>query len=328
MTRFLIICSLLMLIPACSADTDYIVNQYIPEEIVYIDLMYEEAESYHNIDICQIKATLLEHEYILDVVPIFEYLDPDSVVIYRIRYTSDAYEVVGYVIAPADFMEQEYPILIFNRSGNREAGTIRLNNIIPLAQRGYVLLASQYRGVAGGTGTDQFGGDDINDVLRLIDISESFNFAQQGGVYMVGSSRGSKMTYIASRLDDRIVAATVWAGATNAFDTFYERELAMQRVYIDLVGGTPEELPEEFERRSPVMWANEIQAPFLIVHGGEADWRTPTHHAINMAEALERYGLPHRLVIYLDIGHDFDELHFMKFLDEMDEWFRMHPVGE
>lgn len=88
---------------------------------------------------------------------------------------------------------------------------------------------------------------------------------------------------------------------------------------------TPDELPEEFERRSAVMWADEIMVPLLIGHGGDADWRVLTHHAINMAEALERYGKPHRLVLFPDADHGHWETNF---LDEMDEWFRQHPIIE
>jgi len=244
-------------------------------------------------------------------------------IIYSVRYTSDAYQVMGFVAAPGDFMYRSYPILIYNRGGNRDFGALTPDYVLWYAMRGYIVLASQYRGILGGTGQEQFGGDDINDVLRLIDISENLHFAQQGGVYMLGVSRGGKMTYIASRMDDRIRAAAVWAAISNSFESFYEREDAMQMVYVELVGGTPEELPEEFERRSAVMWADEIIVPLLIGHGGEADWRVPTHHAINMAEALENYGKQHRLIVFPDADHSHWETNF---LDEMDEWFRQFPI--
>jgi len=224
---------------------------------------------------------------------------------------------MGYVAAPTDYIEREYPILIFNRGGNRGFGMLEPETIVGLAALGYIALGSQYRGVAGGTGMEQFGGDDINDVLKLIDISESFSFARQGGVYMAGVSRGGMMTYIASRMDDRIVAAAVWAAPSSLFG------FGNPDVYLALIGGTPDELPEEYERRSAVYWADEIQAPLLIGHGGHRDIQVLTQHSINMSEALERYGRPHRLIIYPDAGHG---LLGTGFLNEMDDWFRQHPV--
>ena len=56
------------------------------------------------------------------------------------------------------------------------------------------------------------------------------------------------------------------------------------------------------------------------------DWRVRTHHAVNMAAALERYSLPHRLVIYPNADHN-GGVYFVHFLDEMDEWFQMHPIA-
>ncbi|MCL2376334.1 MAG: prolyl oligopeptidase family serine peptidase [Defluviitaleaceae bacterium] len=306
---------------------------------IVLGVCYAAFDSNNNSSACKLEETLLGHEDVLEVtsvylpMPLLEALTEfaesanskhSEFVIYRIKYSSDGYRVMGYVAAPADFMEHEYPILIINRGGNRDFGSLTYAQVISFALRGYIVLGSQYRGVAGGTGIEQFGGDDINDVLRLIDISESFAFAQQGGVYMFGASRGGMMTYIASRMDCRIRAATVWAANSNIFYSFNERGYDMRQVLVELIGGAPNELPEEFERRSAVFWADEIKVPLLIGHGGDTDWRVPTHHSINMAAALERYGKPHRLIIYPDAGHEV----VMDFLDEMDEWFRQHPISE
>ena len=316
MARILILCGILMVfLAACSSGYDS--------------------------DVCHFEAALLRHEAVLEVeaVTVSENvidtnagliammgLEPRETIIYRIRYESDGYQVMGYAIAPIDFMDYRYPILIYNRGGNRTLGMLTPEHIIGLGMSGYIVLASQYRGVAGGTGMEQFGGDDINDVLRLIDIGESFDFAQQGGVYMYGDSRGGMMTYIASRMDDRIVAAAVWADPTNLFDNFRNRESAYQAVLTQLIGGRPEQLPEEYERRSAVFWADEINVPLLIGHG-DNDQRVLYHHAVSMAEALERYGKPHRLIIYPGAGHYQNYLIETGFLLEVHEWFRQHPIG-
>ena len=355
MKRLLFIAGMLLLLVGCSASPDLTSGEEMTSSVAYEAISKTTIgatggptiEEPVNTDVAgaeaiisELAATLLRHDSVLEVAPvtiparaldpILEFAEYDGwphreFVIYRIRYESGGYEVIGYVSAPIDFLEREYPILIYNRGGNRTFGALTPDRIVMFPLRGYIVLASQYRGVAGGTGMEQFGGDDINDVLKLIDISESFGFAQQGGVYMFGGSRGGMMTYIASRMDERIRAAAVWAGISNSFEGFHEREFAMRRVFIELVGGTPDELPEEFKRRSAVMWADEIMVPLLIGHGGDADWRVPPHHAVNMADALERYGRPHRLVIYPDADHG-GGAYFMDFLNEMDEWFRLHPI--
>lgn len=247
----------------------------------------------------------------------------EYVVQYKIRYKSDDYEVVGYVAAPLDYLEHDYPVLIFNRGGNREFGKISEIDVASFANMGYIVLASQYRGNDGGTGIEQFGGDDINDVIKLIDISERFDFVQAGGVYMAGLSRGGMMTYIACRMDDRIKAATICAGISDAFSN-YEERYDMKPIYQLLVGGTPEEMPDEYIKRSAIRWADEINVPLLIIHGGEKDWRVDTSQSENMAAQLEQYGKEYKLIIYEDADHS---LHNTQWHLEMIAWFDAHPLN-
>ena len=308
MTKAILILGLLFILIGCSTDN----NESIPYSSLY--------------------EVLINHEYILEVTPVTQITDPitgyyldNFIIVYRIRYISDEYEVMGYVVTPYDYMHNKYPILIFNRGGHNLLG-IPSNAVVHeevglLAMHGYIVMASQYRGVLGGTGADEFGGDDIRDVLALIDISESFFFAQQGGVFMAGASRGGLMTYIALRKDSRIRAAAVWAAVANSFD-FYNERLSVQSVLSLLIGGTPDEFPEEYERRSPTLWANEINTPILIGHGTN-DWIVPYSHSINMATALERYGNPHKLILYPGISH----APILEFLEEADRWFRLHSIS-
>ena len=246
-----------------------------------------------------------------------------SVELYKIRYKSDDLEVVGYVCAPVDYLEQKYPVLIWNRGGNQEFGKLTEIEVTAPASAGFVVLASQYRGNDGGTGTEQFGGDDVNDVIKLIDISERFDFVQSGGVYMAGHSRGGMMTYIACKMDDRIKAAAVGAGISDSF-AMYESRADMKTVYQSLVGGTPEIMPEEYIKRSAVRWADEINVPLLIVHGGEKDWRVDTSQAENMATQLELYGKEYKLIIYEDADHS---LQNTDWYSEIVNWFHEHPLN-
>ena len=256
----------------------------------------------------------------VDSVDVFS----DKGVLYKIRYKSDDCEVVGYIAAPIDYLEKKYPVLIWNRGGNQEFGKLKEMDIAMPASMGFVVLASQYRGNDGGTGKEQFGGDDVNDVIKLIDISTSFEFVQSGGVYMAGHSRGGMMTYMACRIDDRIKAAAVGAGISDSF-AMYEMRSDMKSVYQTLVGGTPETMEEEYRNRSAVRWADEINVPLLIVHGGEMDSRVNTAQSENMAEQLEIYGKEYKLILYEKADHSLQDTGWY---EEMAQWFHEHPLKE
>ena len=73
------------------------------------------------------------------------------------------------------------------------------------------------------------------------------------------------MTYETLREDRRIHKAVVVAGVADCTMNYEERE-DMRSLLTELIGGTPEQLPEEYSRRSAVAWADEINTPLLIFH--------------------------------------------------------------
>ncbi len=224
----------------------------------------------------------------------------EKVEAYRIGYLSDGLEVVGFVVKPKG-NDVEYPVLIYNRGGNREFGKIEgtdLSIYLPyLSSNGYVVVASQYRGNDGGQGREEFGGSDIDDVLNLIPLAESLPFVTPEKIVMLGYSRGGMMTYIAISITDKIKAAAVVGGVTDLIQMYNEREEEMKQVCIELIGGTPEEKEAEYQKRSAYFWPEKIDIPVLILHGG-ADWRVDVTQAKKLAEKLEELGKTFELKVY------------------------------
>lgn len=247
------------------------------------------------------------------------YSDGTSVVTYNVRYKSDDCEVISYLSIPEECLEckEAYPCIIFNRGGNRDFSANEPESIAYLAESsGKIVFASQYRGVSGGTGEDEFGGADLQDVLELIDLCEKFSFVDMDQLYMMGVSRGGMMTYMAAREDERITKAVVISGLADSF-MMYEERTDMQQVYQELVGGTPEEIPMEYEKRSATYWADEINCPILIIHSRQ-DERVPYEQAEKMVNCLEEAGKEYKLVTYDDNVHGMHPEDFEIIM----EWFQ------
>lgn len=223
---------------------------------------------------------------------------------YKVKYQVDDCTVVSYLSVPDVCIEEQdaYPCIIFNRGGNREFSANEPENIAYMAESsGKVIFATQYRGVDGGTGTEEYGGADLNDVLKLIDFCEEFAFVDMEQIYMMGVSRGGMMTYMAVREDSRIKKAVVISGLSDAFMAYDERT-DMQEVFKELVGETPKSNPEEYEKRSAVYWAEEIKCPILIIHS-KLDERVSFEQAEKMVEALEEAGKEYKFISYEDDVH-------------------------
>lgn len=223
---------------------------------------------------------------------------------YKIKYQVDDCTVVSYLSVPNACIEEKeaYPCIIFNRGGNREFSANEPEDIAYLAESsGKVIFATQYRGVDGGTGTEEYGGADLNDVIKLIDFCEEFAFVDMEQIYMMGVSRGGMMTYMAAREDSRIKKAVVISGLSDAFMAYDER-LDMQILFKELVGETPKSNPEEYIKRSAVYWAEEIKCPILIIHS-KLDKKVSFKQAEKMTKALEEVGKEYKFICYEDDVH-------------------------
>lgn len=212
-----------------------------------------------------------------------------EIVSYKIRYHSDGLEITGFMNKPIG--EGNWPIMIFNRGGNRDFGahsyrTIQYQRF--LASKGYVVLSTQLRGSLFSEGRDEFGGADLNDIIKLIDIGKSLPFVEADKIVMYGFSRGGLNTYQILRLTDEIDAAAVVGAPTNPWFDFDTRPEMYHQVYLPLVGDTLAD-KQAYDDRSPVLWADEINTPILILHGAD-DWRVKKINAEQIVERMTLLG--------------------------------------
>ena len=241
----------------------------------------------------------------------------DEVNWYSIRYQSGEEEVNGYIAAPADYLEKNYPILIYNRGGY--AGDhLRTSDVQYFARFGFIVLASKYRGSGGSTGKDGFGGEDVNDVIKLIDLAEEFTFTN-GKIYMFGWSRGATQTYIVLSRDDRIDAAVTGAGPADIFEFYNEKPFSTEKMK-RLIGGTPETHPEEYEARSAVCWPEKINTPLWITHG-TADKNVLAHHSKDLYHAFVTVGKDVKFTLFPGMDHGDP---YWAFLPDYFYWLRQH----
>jgi dipeptidyl aminopeptidase/acylaminoacyl peptidase len=235
----------------------------------------------------------------VDLPPIFS----SKVDCSKMKYLSDGLKVVGFILAPKA-RKRKFPVLIYNRGGNREFSSISKEGLIYLAylaSNGYVVLASQYRGNDGGEGQESFGGSDVNDVLNLIPLAKSLKFSDADKIVMLGFSRGGMMTYLAIKNGAKIRAAAVVGGITDLGQTYRERELDMKHVIEELVG-TKE---SDWRDRSAYYFPEKINVPVLILHG-EDDFRVDVSQAKKFAEKLHELGKEYELIIFPDGDHALD----------------------
>ena len=243
-------------------------------------------------------------------------------VVEKMTYISDGLQVKGYLAYPTGPVKK-YPCIIWNRGGIANKGAIDSFTARGLfgqiASWGYVVLASQYRGNAGGEGKDEFGGEDVNDVINLLPLADELKFADSEKWAIEGWSRGGMMAYLTLTKNHNFKCAVVLGGIANLRCNSDESPF-MRRLYEVTMGKyAEEEFKKKCESRSIVNFPEKLAktTPLLILHGTE-DKRVLPHDSLDLSYHLIKHKIPFRLVM-LEGGD-----HFMrKHRKEVDKMRRM-----
>lgn len=244
----------------------------------------------------------------------------------RITYLSDGLRVTGYLWKPKNTAGRKLPLIVFNRGGNRDFGQLspwEQEGFYSYVSNGFVVIASQYRGVDGGEGREEFGGAEIHDVLNLLPLAKALGFVDMSNVFLLGESRGGMETYLALKHGMPVNAAAVVSGEADLVAGSKNRPEMIYQVYRQLVPDFAKRGTELLRERSVVTWPEKINAPVLILHG-TADWRTdPKDQALAVAEKLQALHKTYELVMYADDSHGLP-FHWRDRDQKIVEWFKRY----
>lgn len=263
-------------------------------------------------------------------IPIDKFSHIQHVELSEITYYSDDLKIEAFMAAPKK--EGKYPVIIFNRGGNRDFGALQLFRgkwkfstayfFGKWAEKGYVVIGCNYRGSGKSEGMEEFGGEDVNDVLNLINVLNELPKADTASIGMYGWSRGGMMTYLALKKTKKIKAAVV--GGALADLTVIDRPEMESGVYAELIPGYWENKEVELKNRSALFWADQFskEVPILLLHGN-ADWRVKPENSLKLALEFEKYRIPYRLMIFEGGDHGIRE-HAAEKEEQVFSWFERY----
>src|SRR4029450_2458793 len=227
----------------------------------------------------------------------------------RIQYLSDGLKVVGFLIKPRNPEGKRYPVIIYNRGGLQDIGKIDTPNILDfyeLAANGFVVLASQYRGNAGGEGLEELGGADVDDVVTLVSLASSLPYADPKNIFFYGLSRGGMMTFLALARGAPVNAAAVVGGI---YDMQALMESTKQRMpgvadrVTKLIPDYSSRGAAALAKRSVIQWPEKVTVPLLMIHGAD-DEEVPVSQALTLAAKLSSLRKEYELIVYAKEIHE------------------------
>lgn len=208
--------------------------------------------------------------------------------LYSVVYRSAGLRVKGFLAEPAD--NKQYDGFLYLRGGIKAVGMVRPSRIAEFAAEGFIVFAPFYRGNRGGEGNEDFAGDDREDAFSAFDFLRAHPRVVNERIHVYGFSRGGVMAVLTA-IHRPAASMVTWGGVTDMALTYEERK-DMRRMMKRVIGGSPAKMPEQYEWRTPLKEAANIQIPVLIIHGLH-DRNVSAEHAYKLEKIV-----PHAETMY------------------------------
>jgi len=226
---------------------------------------------------------------------------------------AEATRVQAMIIRPPQSVPtKKYPMLVLLHGGPQtmwsNAWGYRWNAQL-FSGAGYVTLMINRRGSTGygQKFTDQitadWGGRAYVDVMKGIDAAIlKYPYIDRTRMAAAGGSYGGYMADWLATHTDRFKAIVSHAGVYDKVSMYATEELWFEEHDSQ---GTPWTAPENYKKWSPSTYAADLgkyKTPTLVV-AGERDYRVPYTQSLEFFSALQRQGVPSKLVVFPDEGH-------------------------
>ena len=222
--------------------------------------------------------------------------------------------VQGFVMRPPQYEAgRKYPTVLLIHGGPQGAFIDNWHgrwNYAMFAAPGTAVMFVNPRGSTGygqrfvDEVSKDWGGKAYEDIMKGVDAAVArYSFIDSTRLAAAGGSYGGYMVNWINGHTNRFKAIVAHAGVFNlesmygATEEIWFPEWEFGGAYWDSTASA-----EQYRKWSPHLFANRMNTPTLVVHG-EMDYRVPYTEGLSLFTALQRRGVPSRLVVFPDEGH-------------------------
>lgn len=220
--------------------------------------------------------------------------------------------VYAHIVRPSEFdANKKYPVAFFVHGGPQSsygnAWSYRWNPQT-YAGAGYAFIAIDFHGSPGygqaftDAVSGDWGGKPLEDLKKgLAAALKKYSWLDANRVCALGASYGGyMMNWIAGTWSEPFKCIVNHAGIVDSrFMTYSTEELWFEEWEH---GGPQYEKPENYEKYNPLNYVAKWRVPELVI-AGQKDYRVPYSQSIATFTALQRRGIPSRLVIFPNENH-------------------------
>lgn len=220
----------------------------------------------------------------------------------------------GFLLKPKDFNpENKYPLIVLIHGGPQGAWSdtwsYRWNPQI-YANAGYVVFMPNPRGSTGygqkfvDEISGDWGGKVYIDIMNGVAEVIKAPYIDKERIGAAGASYGGYMVnWILGHNKDPRFKFKAFVSHAGVFNLESMALATEELFFVEWeFGGMPWDNSESYSRWSPHRFAARFDTPTLVIHG-ELDYRVPVGEGLQLYTALQRRGVPSRLLYFPDEGH-------------------------
>ena len=223
---------------------------------------------------------------------------------------ADGATVPGFIVTPPGHQPgQRHPAVVLVHGGPQGAWLddwhYRWNTML-WASQGWTVVVPNFRGsssygmawqdaIRGNWGDGPFG-----DIMAFTDMAVKSGEADGERLCAAGASYGGYMVNWINGHTDRFKCLVAHAGDFDLFAAYFDTEELWFPEWE--LQGTPFEQEALYRKLSPSSYAARWKTPTLVSHG-ELDFRVAVNQGLSTFTALQRRGVPSRLLVFPSEGH-------------------------
>ncbi|MEP0774769.1 MAG: S9 family peptidase [Acidobacteriota bacterium] len=220
--------------------------------------------------------------------------------------------VYGYIVYPVDFVPtKKYPVAFLIHGGPQGSFGNDFHyrwNPQAYAGAGYAAVMIDFHGSTGygqaftDSINQDWGGKPLEDLLLGLEFAlKRYPFLDGTRVGALGASYGGYMiNWIAGKAPDHFKALVCHDGNLDERMAYFDTEELWFPEWER--GGTPWEVPQNYAKHNPIELVKNWKTPMLVIHGVK-DYRVVYTQGLSTFTALQRRGIPSKLLIFPDENH-------------------------
>ena len=245
---------------------------------------------------------------------------------------ADGKKVHGFLLKPPGFdPSKKYPLIFMIHGGPQGAFMNAFHprwNAQVFASPGYLVSLINPRGSVGygqqfvKEVTRDWGGRAYKDLMKGLAHLIGRGFVDRKRVCAAGASYGGYMVNWIMGHNNKFACLISHAGVFNLESKYGTTEELWFPEWE--FGGTPWDNPQEYRKWSPHRLVKNFKTPTLVIHG-QRDYRVPVAQGFGLFTALQRQGVPSRMLYFPDEGHFVTKpLNRKLWFKTMLDWFKRY----